>query len=726
MATLEKIRKKSVLLIVLIGAALLAFILGDAINNGRTIFGSGSTVAELGDAKVDISEYQQRVEIMQNANEEDPTIPQQAIDMLLDEKLLDQAADKMGIEVSDEMVTYFLMDIPMGQQGHPLAAVNMFVNSYFPQLRQLTPNATPENLMSLRYWYNVIFTPEKYGVKAESVSNMKQAWLAMESQAKNEVRRMLYQQLLTGLVQPNALEKQAMYAEQTDMSTIDYAFKPYPEDLSAYKVSDKELQDEYEKSKNEFRLVQETKTIGVLAYHVTPSDADKKNAQKLQEEAKKVLASGGKLGKDLLNAGVTTQKLEMSASAILKTDPMIGSFVQNAPIDSIGVFENNGFTLVKVISNSKMANDGAQVAFVGVQKEQLAGVKEALAAGEALDSVISKYTAEQVMMMNQPQMLDLQTPDAKAQLGQIDQNIVAKLDNAVKGDVFEVESQSTPELTVLAYVEDVKPQVPVYELEIMSYALYPSKETIENASAAMSKYANANNTPAKFAAGAKKAGYTYINEAVTASTPGIMVQPQDMMYARGYYKIPNNKLISWVMTDAEPGNISEVIYNEDRENPFIYIAMVEDEYEDFIPYTDTYVKSKLEKRIQTSKAGDEMVKKYSGKGDINATAQAMEAIVIPGIEVSYAAGGQISEKPILARIAGTAKSNKVSLLKGKKGVYAVVVKDKKPSTAKMTKEDGASLTTTYRQKYLNGNKSRRLLRGNERKTNRLFEMTGTR
>ncbi|MCM1222479.1 MAG: hypothetical protein NC548_49225, partial [Lachnospiraceae bacterium] len=64
--------------------------------------------------------------------------------------------------------------------------------------------------------------------------------------------------------------------------------------------------------------------------------------------------------------------------------------------------------------------------------------------------------------------------------------------------------------------------------------------------------------------------------------------------------------------------------------------------------------------------------------------------------------------------------------KGKKGVYAVVVKDKKPSTAKMTKEDGASLTTTYRQKYLNGNKSRRLLRGNERKTNRLFEMTGTR
>ena len=45
MATLEKIRKRSVLLIVIIGAALLAFILGDALTNGRTLFGNGTTVA---------------------------------------------------------------------------------------------------------------------------------------------------------------------------------------------------------------------------------------------------------------------------------------------------------------------------------------------------------------------------------------------------------------------------------------------------------------------------------------------------------------------------------------------------------------------------------------------------------------------------------------------------------------------------------------------------------
>ena len=46
MATLEKIRSKSVLLIVVIGVALLAFIVGDALTNSRNLFGDHTTVAK--------------------------------------------------------------------------------------------------------------------------------------------------------------------------------------------------------------------------------------------------------------------------------------------------------------------------------------------------------------------------------------------------------------------------------------------------------------------------------------------------------------------------------------------------------------------------------------------------------------------------------------------------------------------------------------------------------
>lgn len=43
MATLEKIRSKSVFLIVVIGVALLAFIIGDALTNSQNIFGERTT-----------------------------------------------------------------------------------------------------------------------------------------------------------------------------------------------------------------------------------------------------------------------------------------------------------------------------------------------------------------------------------------------------------------------------------------------------------------------------------------------------------------------------------------------------------------------------------------------------------------------------------------------------------------------------------------------------------
>ena len=63
MAALEKIRSKAVLLTVVIGLALLAFILTDFLNSGRTFFGDGNTVANVGGTKIDAMEFQHRYEL---------------------------------------------------------------------------------------------------------------------------------------------------------------------------------------------------------------------------------------------------------------------------------------------------------------------------------------------------------------------------------------------------------------------------------------------------------------------------------------------------------------------------------------------------------------------------------------------------------------------------------------------------------------------------------------
>ena len=62
MATLEKIRSKSVILFTVIIVALLAFILGDFLTSGRSFFGPGDTVASADGVDVKFDEYQKKTQ----------------------------------------------------------------------------------------------------------------------------------------------------------------------------------------------------------------------------------------------------------------------------------------------------------------------------------------------------------------------------------------------------------------------------------------------------------------------------------------------------------------------------------------------------------------------------------------------------------------------------------------------------------------------------------------
>lgn len=725
MATLEKIRKKSVLLIVIIGAALLAFILGDALTNGRTLFGSGTTVAELGDAKVDISEYQQRMDMMQAANPDadGQELSQFVINSLIEEKLLDEAADKLGIEVSDEMVTFFIMD-------NPLEPMQRFVQSNISYIQQIYPNLTQDQIGNPRFLHGLIFTPEKYGLKAEAVEPLKQNWLAMEQETKSAARRMIYQQLLSGLIQPNNLDKKDLFAGQNDGTTVDFAVKHYT-DLDKIKVTDAELQAEYDKTKNRYKVNEDTKTLNFLSYHVTPSAADRKNADKLQAQALEAMNNGQKISKDLVKAGVQSKTARYSASAV--GNPAVAQFLAGADsvpvaVGTVKAFPglDGSFEIVKVLGTGATANDGVELVSMLVNKDIEAEVKAALAGGMSVDSLAGKYDAQKLQLAPQSQNIALQNPDERVQLPA---NIAAQLDTVAAGAILDI--QSAPEGNMLAYVKSVKPRVPVYDLETVTYTLYPSKETIEQASEALAKYAASNNSAAKLEAGAQKAGYNYQSLPVNGSTPGIAINnPQDQMALSNnpqnpvrYYPMAS-KLVSWAMTDAEPGNISEVVTNENSQNPYIYIAMVENEYEDFAPWNDSAVKKDLEARVRASKAGDALVKQFSGKGDIKATAEAMGEALITDEVVRFSAPSQrISDSKVRARMVGTPVGNKVVLVKGTDGVYAFVVKSKTPATNKMDKKQ---VSGSYSNAYGNQRNISKMLRGNNRMENNLYKMTGSR
>ena len=101
MATLEKIRSKSVMLFAVIIVALLAFILGDFLTSGRNFFGPGDTVASADGVKVKFDEYQKRSQELsaqyQGQKIDPDVLSQLAIEQLLSEKLMQKEYDRVGI-----------------------------------------------------------------------------------------------------------------------------------------------------------------------------------------------------------------------------------------------------------------------------------------------------------------------------------------------------------------------------------------------------------------------------------------------------------------------------------------------------------------------------------------------------------------------------------------------------------------------------------------------------
>ena len=172
MATLEKIRNKSVLLFVIIIVALLAFILGDFLTSGRTYFGGGTTVAQAGKAKVDYHDYQARLNAVtensrnQQQSPDNDMLSQQVLQQMLLEKMQKNEYEALGIVVTDKELTQALT----GETPHP--AAQQFIYTMSPQLGLPAPSGQAV--------YDAMMNPQKYGLPPEAGAQLKQYWASLE------------------------------------------------------------------------------------------------------------------------------------------------------------------------------------------------------------------------------------------------------------------------------------------------------------------------------------------------------------------------------------------------------------------------------------------------------------------------------------------------------------------------------------------------------------------
>lgn len=278
MATLQSIRSKGPLLVIVIGLALFAFIAGDAWKvlqphqrnndageiNGKTI--SAQDYQKLVDEYTDIIKFSSGVSALND--QQSTQVKEEVWRAYVNNQLIEHEAQKLGLTVSKEEV-----EAMINEGTNPILQQTPFRN---PQTGAFDKDMLKKVLVD--YAKMDANTPAQYVEYYRSLNNF---WKFVE---KNLIQSRLmekYQTLIAKSLISNPIQAQATFDARVNQADILLAAVPYtsiPD--STVSVSESEIKSLYNKKKEEFKQYIETRNIKYIDVQVVPSKEDRADVEK--------------------------------------------------------------------------------------------------------------------------------------------------------------------------------------------------------------------------------------------------------------------------------------------------------------------------------------------------------------------------------------------------------------------------------------------------------------
>ena len=647
MATLEKIRNKSVLLFIIIIAALLAFILGDFLTSGRTYFDHPTTVAKAGGVSVEYQDYQNRLsqtgEQFQRQGREvsNDILSQNVLQGLLSEKLLDKEYEQLGITVTDKELT----EAMTGENPHPAAQQMIY---YLAQQLQL-PEVSGSTL------FDAMQNPAKYGLRPEVSNELRNIWAQQEKSVEETMKNQKFMKLINGLYTYNKVDAKAFYDDNATTRTISYVNK----DIAGIADTDVEFSDAdvkalWEPEKEAYALPEETREISYIYVAIEPSQADRVAGQQEVENAVVALNSTPGTEGVASNTRFSVQSNRIPLSAVSDRD--LKEFLSGAAVDSAAVINRNGdtYTIAKLLDVSTgidSINVSILQAAPSVNLDSIVATLNGAASFAAISDGATMQGQDSIWTSLEIQGMDAKVKDA--------------LESAAIGNAFVLTDSVQGQAVGAIYkVNSRKPAVRFYNVAVIEYTIDPSQETLNNLSGDLRTYVSNNSSADEFVKNATDAGYSVLSAQVNNSSTGIG-QARD-----------SRRFVKWAM-DAKKGQVSPMM-QDDRQTYLIAVA-VDDIYNDYLPYTSAAVKPRLTAQALNSKKADKLMADYQGKAtDLAGYAKLMGVEVAEGnvnITTPTLLSVGVGESAIQGAIAAAAKGQLVGPVKGNRSVMVFEVKD---------------------------------------------------
>ena len=631
MATLQKIRNRAGLLIIVVGVALLAFIIGDGLRSGSSLLQDNKMVAlKIDGEKVKYDEYQQllteRTEPYERqgklTDQDRIQISNQLAQELIADHVLAQEAKAVGLRVTPAELSALIFG-----EGLPTSQT---ATQFFSQFGVDMSN--PEQIRSVMSELDLNKIKALPAEQQSMMISVRNRWLETEKQIRNQRISEKLNALLTRSYAINSLDEK--YTTGLGTRTVAVVRTPstiLPNDQVT--VTDQQVRAYYDSHKQMYAFPFEQAKVNYYSTLVRPSEADYAAAKAEVDSARVQLlatTTPAKVVRNYENGNAyETYSTDKELEQFLSTIPNAMTMLREGAVGSVNepVIVNDSYTLTKLIDR-KQAPEEVKVNVVPLDSINAPKADSLIAAIQSgattLAQVVATYSMDDQTKANGGYLIN---PDRYT--GMPDSTFTEAdlfgmgLDTLNKTPINQFVKIERPGATLLIRKTAPTASVNHYKIAQLTVPINFSEETFRKEQAKINEIFSSDKKFDEMLDAAQKAGLSVVRgEYVNSSSASLA-------------SIPNSReIVSWALR-SKAGTVSDKLFRCDNNN-YLVVAQVETKYPaGFQPFEQ--VADQIRDYVLMEQRGDQLAANLASKKlkSLDSYAPEMQSSVDTLYNISY-------------------------------------------------------------------------------------------